>query len=299
VYMPDLGGSDGNVQVTAYGSDNTHCKVALWSSLGSERSIEVRCFNSAGNAADARFTVLYQGHGPFDVYAEGAAAYLWANSPTSASYTPSALYQFNSEGGTNTITRTAAGTYDVRLAGISTQGGTVLVTAYGTSSDRCKVGSWLPSGADTVVRVYCHSVAGLPTDSMFTLSYTVDTVPVGAGDRYGSLYGAYTWTGGSVPGTTALSSTYSWSVFSASVGTRTRVSTGRYTVTFDGLSWAPDTRTLALVTAYGSSAGYCKVESWLESAGDTVVNVRCYDGSGVLADSMFDLTFQTTMVPLI
>src|SRR5262245_42166976 len=57
--------------------------------------------------------------------------YVWANQPSSASYTPSLTYQFNSAGGTNTITRSGVGQYTVHFPGLSTLGGHVQVTAYG------------------------------------------------------------------------------------------------------------------------------------------------------------------------
>jgi len=45
----------GNVQVAAYGTTANHCKVAGWG----EDSAQVRCFDTAGNAADAQFVVRY------------------------------------------------------------------------------------------------------------------------------------------------------------------------------------------------------------------------------------------------
>ncbi len=44
------------------------------------------------------------------------------------------------------------------------------------------------------------------------------------------------------------------------------------------------------VTAYGSSASYCKVGSWGSAGADVTVNVRCYIGTS-LRDSQFDMLF--------
>ena len=58
-----LGGNGlagGNVQVTAYGSGADACKVASWASGGADFVVNVRCFSSAGAAADAMYTVLVQ-----------------------------------------------------------------------------------------------------------------------------------------------------------------------------------------------------------------------------------------------
>ncbi|MFI2433328.1 hypothetical protein [Streptomyces sp. NPDC018693] len=47
---------EGNVQVTAEGSDGRHCKVAKWSP---DDGIEVRCFNHKGDPARGPFLVSY------------------------------------------------------------------------------------------------------------------------------------------------------------------------------------------------------------------------------------------------
>lgn len=53
-------GSGGHVQVTAYGlEDADHCKVGGWSTGGQDFSVTVGCFDHAGNAADARFDLLF------------------------------------------------------------------------------------------------------------------------------------------------------------------------------------------------------------------------------------------------
>jgi hypothetical protein len=54
-------GSDarhGNVQVTAYGWGSEYCKVAYWNPTN---GIQVRCFNSAGWAADTLYDVAHVG----------------------------------------------------------------------------------------------------------------------------------------------------------------------------------------------------------------------------------------------
>ena len=74
-------------------------------------------------------------------YADG---YVWANSPTSASYTPSTFYSYNRAGGAITITRQSEGTYTVRFAGLSAALGTkstVHVTGYLSENSYCKPGA--------------------------------------------------------------------------------------------------------------------------------------------------------------
>ena len=62
------------------------------------------------------------------------SAFVWANHPSTASYTPSATYQWNSHhpgAAVNTITRTGKGSYTVRLPGLDAKSGTAIATAYG------------------------------------------------------------------------------------------------------------------------------------------------------------------------
>ena len=71
-------------------------------------------------------------------YADG---YVWASSPSTASYTPSPFYSYNRSGGANTITRQGDGLYTVRFAGLSAALGsksTVHVTGYNSDNTYCK-----------------------------------------------------------------------------------------------------------------------------------------------------------------
>jgi choice-of-anchor B domain-containing protein len=61
VRFAGLGGTGtagGHVQVTAYGPGSETCKVEKWSSSADDFVADVRCFDAAGNPADARYTVL-------------------------------------------------------------------------------------------------------------------------------------------------------------------------------------------------------------------------------------------------
>jgi hypothetical protein len=95
----------------------------------------------------------------------GPRAYVWANQQGAASYTPSLSYQYNSTGGTNTITRSGVGVYQVRLPGAGNVSGHVQVTAYGSGSTRCKVQSWTSTVTAKLVNVRCFDTAGAPADS--------------------------------------------------------------------------------------------------------------------------------------
>lgn len=101
--------------------------------------------------------------------------YVWAHNPTSASYTPTPVYSYNSAGGAITITRSNTGRYAVRFAGLggqSTAGGNVQVTAYGFGSEYCKVQSWGSGGDDFVANVNCFAAGGNPADTLYTVLVT-------------------------------------------------------------------------------------------------------------------------------
>ena len=110
--------------------------------------------------------------------------YVWANSATTASYTPSSTYSYNLvyRWGGNTVTRSGVGTYQVTCRGVggagsgaantSWGGGVhVQVTAYGGTSNYCKVVSWGTGGANFTGNVKCYNPAGAAADSQFDLLF--------------------------------------------------------------------------------------------------------------------------------
>jgi Bacterial Ig-like domain (group 2) len=102
--------------------------------------------------------------------------YALADQPAAAGpYSPDAAYRFNSSGGEVTVSRTSAGTYAVRFAGLGRQPGerdNVQVTAYGSpAGTHCKLLTWSADGTDLTVSVHCHApgLEGAPADSRFTI----------------------------------------------------------------------------------------------------------------------------------
>ncbi|WP_110240102.1 hypothetical protein [Nocardioides gilvus] len=99
-----------------------------------------------------------------------ARAYAWNNIPAGPLGVSSVLnngYVYNSSGEDTTVTRNGVGYYAVRFTGVDLGSGSVHVTAYGSSSDTCKVQSW---GAESVW-VRCFDAAGNPADNRFTVGY--------------------------------------------------------------------------------------------------------------------------------
>jgi hypothetical protein len=283
VDFPGLGlETGGNVQVTAYGGSSERCKVGGWSSSGSTLSATVFCHNTAGALVNTQFTASYLRR-PASASGQATGGYLWANQPSTEYYTPSTTYQWNASGALNTIQRYGVGSYAATFPGVNLYGGTVEVTAYGSSSDYCKVGYW----GSNVVGVSCFNNAGAPVDSAFTLSFT-DSSPHATPSFH------YAWA--DQPSTQSYTpSTYYQRGYLAtqcggSVGTMTmsRYSTGSYQAFIPNLN---ATGSNVKVTAYGGSADTCKVMSWGSSSNGTQVGVACFNPAGQPVDTYFTIVY--------
>jgi hypothetical protein len=194
VYTVALGGqnlSGGTVEVTAYGSGNSYCKVGSWGGT----SVTVVCFNgSTGAAADSQFDMIfetqsspsYRSNSPNNTW---SFSYAWAYSPSSPSYTLSGSYQvgkvscctdgagypFGATQAPGTITRSGVGSYTVKFPGLATMSASpsnVKVTGYGYGSDTCKVTGWYQSGSDAYANVACFNAGGARVDAYYTITYS-------------------------------------------------------------------------------------------------------------------------------
>lgn len=280
VFMPGLGQPNGNVQVTAYGDTANRCKVTSWVPLFATQRIYIQCLTPGGALADSMFVAQYFRTG---AGATQQQAYLWADSPFAASYTPSRFYSWNSRGGTNTVTRTGVGSYTANLPGFTLVGGNVAVTAYGNTSNSCKVLNW---GVSTV-NVRCFTTGGAPVDTMWTLRYTDRSV------ANNNQRGAYMWANDSLSASYTPSATYRFHSQGNTI-TAGRLGTGSYRVTLPNM--AALNRTSAMVTAYGSGATSCGVNSWVgNGVGGTDVHVTCRTPAGALTNSQFTLSYLTNL----
>jgi D-arabinono-1,4-lactone oxidase len=287
VDLPWLATSGGMVHAVAYGG-NHYCKVVKWSPFESKQRIRVNCFSPDGRPIDGQFILLFYKESRGATWAN---AYLWANQASAESYTPDTAYQWNSKGGLNTVRRLNVGHYQVTLPGINVLGGTVLATAYGPGTERCKVGGWGLSGNDTVVTVYCFDPSGNPVDTRFTLSFMTD---VGLGIRVSEdqHYGAYIWADQPIAASYIPNRTYQLNTTGNSINQITRSSTGLYTVNFPRLKSFKSTA--ALSVAYGSGSEYCAVQSWVDDGrGGTNVVIRCFNRSGNPTDTRFTVIYLT------
>ncbi len=179
--LPGLGRDGGAVALTTMNGSRT-CQIRYWGASGADLQVSVGCFDLNGIPANSRWALTYVDEAPL-APGGGEAAYLWADDPTAASYTPSTQYQWHSRGQTNTITRSGTGRYEVALPLLAAPVGpggagdtvhpVVHVTAYdGGGAHACQVETLMADPARTaLVGVGCTDAAGLAADSRFVLLY--------------------------------------------------------------------------------------------------------------------------------
>ncbi len=168
-------GGAGQVQVSAVDTPGAYCKVAGWDAGGasSDLTVNVRCFNAAGNLTDARYTVLFLE----PQLNAGAMGFVWANEPGLSSYAPAGTRAYNSAGGHIQITHPSSGFYIVRFQrmgryadpALAAGGGQVHVTGYGTDNTKCQITGWSLIDEDYRALVLCRTPSGGLTDARFSL----------------------------------------------------------------------------------------------------------------------------------
>jgi YVTN family beta-propeller protein len=283
VVFPGLGGkgsAGGTVDVSATytGGGAAYCNSGGWFQFTGNVYATVNCYDRSGNPANGSFDIEYA-----DAPVKGAPpalTYVWANQPSTASYTPSLYYQYNSTGTPDSITRSSAGNYAVNTGGLTVNDGTVTVTAYGSNAE-CRVNGWF----GTTVDVYCATPAGAATDSDFTMTFVAGASLLGVkGHSF-----AYLWA--NQPTATSPYNPASTYADNSSGGTITitPVSTGNWTVTMNGLgaSNLGDVQ----VNAYTSGAADCAWTSLSGSGTTETAGVECENTAGVPVDSYFTLQF--------
>jgi hypothetical protein len=295
INFADLGdGLHSNVQVSAVGSSN-FCTSSGWSSTSNKKNVlvYVRCFKPPiGAAADSLFTVLYTSQNAQLGFTGPFQGYVLADQPSNASYTANALYSYNSNQGTNLITRSATGTYTVHMQYLASDGGIALVSAVSNTAAHCQASQWqgntVSPGQD--VLVLCTNTAGTATDTEFSALFSAgETVAPGTLSSHGAsgLYGlapsaAYA----------PLNLFFQFNNLSTAPVEGKQLSTGHFELQIPraakyGISTA--------IVATVDTSGYCNVASWALAA--TTVDVNCYTYLGVAQNGNFTIAFQTATVP--
>ncbi len=167
-HLPNMTNT-GNIQLTPDG--DFRCKVSGRTEGTNELIVDVNCFDPAGNPQDGSFLLLYtNGVGPTTV-TRPKAAYLFANKPSTSSYTPDAALRYSSVGMGATISRSGVGKYLATLSGMP-KGGAAFVTAVGSDKAFCQLTSIRTSGTPQKVGVACFKPNGAAVDAKFMLAYT-------------------------------------------------------------------------------------------------------------------------------
>jgi hypothetical protein len=267
--LSGLLGAKSTVKVTGYSSDNAYCKPTGPRLVNS--AIGIRCFNAnTGLPADAYYTVLVTRN-----YVELAFAH--AQLPTGNNYAPLAGASWNPAGPIR-VFRFGTGSYQVRFTNLGSRltsnGGHAQVVQVGPGAPHCKVGGWGGS-PDLVVSVLCFTRAGAPIDTKFNLLFVMPNNHLG-----------YAWADQPTSGSYTPSTFYSSNSGGGAVSI-TRSGTGRYNVTWNGLSSDLLDGGDVQVSAYGGGNAQCKVDGW----GSQNAVVHCFSPNGTLVDSFFDILF--------
>jgi len=289
------GGQPDNVQVTSANYTNEdYCQSAGWVHSGTTVVAYVECFAANGTPDDNVFMLQYQARTSGFGNSRKGIAYLYANNPSAASYTPTTSYQFNSTGGTNTIVRNGTGNYTVNVPGLVATNSDVQVTAYNRDdfAVRCSVVSWYGSSGSTSINVQCYNSSGQAADEFFTLAYAVNE-PFGLTTTESHSEGAWAWANNDTDTSVYTPNTnYQYNDFGTGNLTAQKLSTGAYEIVVPG---GPNfTWNTVLITAYGNNGNYCGLDGY-QGSGDPngYTEVLCFSQGGYPADTQFDVAIQT------
>ena len=269
------------VQVSSTSGNNILCQIGSWNPGGAGIVARVYCFSTTGLPVDGQFSILLAEAGTLS----GRFGFTWADQMTADSYNPNPSWSDNSSGAPVSITRTGTGAYTVRWVGLARTAGqleeTVMVGAYGNVPRRCNIASWDAFGsADFIAFVTCTDLNGVAADARFVASI-VDR------GRSGRRYGL-TWANQPTnPIYTTTSNNYSRTSTVGAISV-SRTAAGSYQVRLGGQARTSATPETVLITSYGTTA-YCKASQWAANGADMIVTVVCYDPSGALVDSRFDV----------
>ncbi len=260
-------GARSTVQVTAYTTDNSHCKPVNGALVNDK--VEVRCFNSAtGAPAEATFSLVV-------LRKSAGRAFAYANQPTAASYSPQTSGSWNPSG-TSKVTRLGKGFYQVHFnnlgAQLTSHGGHVQVSAVGAGSAYCKLVEEWGGNPNLSVTVQCYGLVGQPADAKFTVLW-----------QGPSAHLAYAYANQPTAASYAPSAFWSSNPTGGPISVQ-RASTGVYFVDWRGVDPSIIDLGNIQVTALGFyEYAQCKIHGF----GSTIAGVRCFAPNGALVDVAF------------
>jgi hypothetical protein len=263
----------GVAHASAYGTGNgDFCTVNRYLPRGTDEIVQVRCFDGDGDPSDSRFVAnLTDQQAP-----PGNLGYLQSHDPNPPGgwYVPSPQWSYDSAGDPITVTRIAAGRYQVHLGTLDATfgghwNGYFRATALGSEPVRCEVLD--PRFFDPPdVPVRCYDTNGFTVDSRFTLSYTHGVNVLGSDTPHATATARTQPAADPVVG--------GWSG-PGGIPTAERFNVGEYRVTFPGMA-TPYGH--AMVNVFHTPPFYCNVAGWWPTAGgDQVVDVNCWNAGGI------------------
>lgn len=276
VKFDDLGDNfslnGGHVQVTAYGSSKSYCKVLDWNRLR-KINVTVGCFNVLGENVDSQFTISVRNQDNN----EASYAYTYADEPNDTEYTAENKYT-RTPGDKVVIKKITTGSYTTTFKGLSPyllEGAHVQVTAAGDNAHSCQIKSWYKVATDLQTNISCFNTNGSPVNTPFLVHVTTQTFH---GDD--NVWTAYAWA--SNPTTASYTAN---SYYAKPAATITRNAVGVYKVNFTGVSTF--SKSNVQVSTYGNDFTHCKVHYWSQIGSNTSTVVNCFDQHGFSKDSMF------------
>jgi len=266
-----VGVDQGNVHVTAYGTDDVFCHVSGWTPA----EVGARCFDSTGSPANSRLNVLYW-KTPRAPITRGFA-FATGDQPTMSSYLADPATSFNPSGAPVSIHRSDVGRYYFSFPGLEdfapSNWPVAVVSAADPTSGLCTRDGISTSAAS----VRCFDLAGNPADRIVDVLMWKPEI--------GTPGLAYAWA--AFPTSPSYTPGSSFHNPTGGTITVTRSGTGRYTVDFDGYGAVDATRSHAQAVAVGSTPSRCEVVGW---SGDEV-EVQCTDVAGAPLDDHFSVVY--------
>ena len=165
--------TSGDVQVTAYDSDNT-CSVAGWGAQASAELVDVACYTPSGSLVTTGtlfdLTITQPTSKPSGVY-----DFAWI-SPDNKTESLTGFGEYNSAGKVNKVTHLGTGRYQVFFPGPKSAGrhGTAKVTPFtpfGDAAGDCVLAGWTGTRKGEDVNVDCYSASGAAQNREFDVVY--------------------------------------------------------------------------------------------------------------------------------
>ena len=275
----------GGVGHAVASNGNRYCNIGRSWNFAADSAVDVLCSSADGTRAASDFVVLF--YKEQRETAEWHSAYVFADQPTTASYTPAV--QWHGRGGTVTVRRGGVGRYAAEFPNLAPLGRPVnyLVTAF-DSNAHCEINGYGQGGGvggGMSAGVLCVDPAGAFVDTRFVLSVITD-FNVGLEFAFEQRRGAYLFSNREyleleyTPGPLQQ-----LSLGSGPLRVR-RLAVGEYEVDAPGL----DPAAIVMITG-GQSGGYCSLGVQRPGpAGGMVVPVNCYAVDGQPVNSLFMMT---------